>query len=175
VSFTTTIGCSVYDQPAWTPDGSALVYSRVGSPACKSGVVRQRPGATATMVLKGVSALQLSYTHSGTSLIFLGNCPPDVCNTLGVFKATATGQGLHQVVGVLDSRWDCFLGDICVNGLAVGDTVGWVESGVYDGDDAGMGSETCFDGVVEQPAGTATLTGTPSFCVGTQTSGWDVR
>ena len=147
--------------PAWSPDSSTIAYAGGPSGDTSCGLVVQRIGQPARLVVPGPGMRGGSFTPTG-NLVYVTLCSPvDDCGDLTVtYEANADGSNPTLVDGAEDS---CRGGDLCqqaVIGAPRGR--GWVQQLDVVPDEVGY-SEACFQGGY-QKAGTVTKTA-PSFCL----------
>ena len=173
VSWGAKLGCYASD-PAWSPDGSAIAYTRSTGGNCNAtlGLVVQRIGHTGSLAVPGF-VREPSFTPAGY-LVYIAPCDdPDLCGDTQV-GWVARSDGTHR--RKVEIEGTCQEGDLCLEQLrgAQPHGLGWVENlSFHEEEDPISDAETCFQGA-HQSGGGVTKT-VPQFCVGGMLSdGFDV-
>jgi dipeptidyl aminopeptidase/acylaminoacyl peptidase len=170
------LGCNA-TAPAWSPNGSLLTYTRqYGTTSnCRAGVVVQRHGHPARVVVADPSATDADFTPDGTALVYSADCDPERCTYTGGWMALLSGGSAWMVV----TRDDCIEGSLCFRGLiGAGSGKEFIESSTYAAED---GAPVYNFWVLERPRSTDgsidgnTAESYSTWVVDPQVIGWDYR
>ncbi len=170
------LGCNA-TAPAWSPNGSRLTYTRqYGTTSnCRAGVVVQRHGRPARIVVADPSATDADFTPDGTALLYSADCDPELCVYKGGWMVLLSGGPAWMVV----TRDDCIEGDLCFRGLiGAGSGKDFIESSTYAAED---GAPVYNFWVLERPQSTDgsvdgnTAESYSTWVVDAQVIGWDHR